>query len=159
MLTRNFMSALGNNNGLNLDNCPTAKTTKGDTNSIRVEFGSGSVYSFLQSDKWIKAKFVLGTGITKPNIEDYHIETEITKSYDCSSPLLRKYIPGNKKDNLNISGIITNTDTTDIEFTEVGLYCYIDINGGSYIMLAREVYDTPITIAPGESVAVNVNII
>lgn len=156
MLTRNFLSIISNESAWHLDNVPETRNISNEEKPAR--FNDNGTYGF-QTYTWDLARFVIGTGTTKPKHTDYVIESEITKSYDCSSPLMKKYIQGAEKDILTIGGVITNTDSTNIEFCEICLYIHVNANGESDIMVAREVYDTPIIIAPGESVAVSVNII
>lgn len=159
MLTRAFYKMLGGYSGMNLQNTPsTIKDIYGNDISS-VDFGQSSSYSFTRDSNWPNAKFIIGSGTAKPKNTDYILETEITERYDCST-LIKRYIQGEEKDYLNIYGTITNTGTVDLTFSEIGLLGYQNKTGSTttYILFAREVYDTPITIAPGESVSVNVNI-
>ena len=158
MLTRAFYKMLGGYNGMNLQNAPSTVKDINGNDVYSVDCGQSN-YSFTRDTNWLNAKIIIGSGTTKPKITDYILETEITEGYDCST-LSKRYIQGEEKDYLNIYGTITNTGTVDLTFSEIGLLGFQNISGSSttYILFAREVYDTPITIAPGESVAVNVNI-
>lgn len=158
MLTRNFLYAIGSPNSLNCDNVPLVVPIDNvEVSNIRSQ--SFTLAGFSSSNYWQKAKFVIGTGSTAPKSTDYKLENEITEGYDCGT-LSKRHIQGKEKDCLNIYGMITNTGTVDLSFSEIGLYvnCSIESIGEKTFLIAREVYDTPITIAPGESVSVNVNI-
>ena len=106
------------------------------------------------SNNWSKARFIIGTGTKSPNVNDYNLENAIKTGYTITG--MTKNLMAGSTYVMQISGIITNTSDADITFSEVGLI--LSTYGNTDCLFAREVYDTPITIAPGESVAVNVNI-
>lgn len=152
MLTRNFLQMIANDAGLKMTDCPKGIDVNGD-NNYSINFDS-TTENYWQT----KAKFRIGIGTTAPKVTDNKLENEISDGYSCT--IAQKiYTIGDEKDFLNISSIITNTSTDNITFSEIGFFTSTLNNGLREFMLAREVYDTPITIAPGESVAVSVNII
>ena len=156
MLTNNFLHSLSNARGIGANNLISTKQTNGNE-GVTLSFGTDTNY-FCSSTLWSKySKFIIGSGTTKPKMTDYCLENKITESYDCSI-LDRRCVIGEEMSYLKITGNITNTGTEDLSFSEIG---WVIASGAALqeFMLAREVYDTPITIAPGESVAVNVNII
>lgn len=164
MLTRNFMYMLGQSTGMNCDNTPLpigtdgAKLTSPFYNYI--SFGSASSMSAFpfNNECWKYSRFALGTGTTKEKSTDYHVESEVDGNIDCST-LTKRYIQGTDQDHINISGVMTNNGTTAFTFSEVGWYVsYTGNNEKPEIMLAREVLTEPITIEPGQSVAVNVRL-
>lgn len=157
MLTRNFMTTLGNNYAMKLDNIPTYIYNKsgnyiGNTES---SFGSSGNYPFAA--QWSVSTFKIGTGTTLPKSSDFKLENEITSGYDCGT-LSKRYVQGEEKDYINIYGNITNNSDSPITFSELGWFVQAGTSSVNTLLFAREVYDTPITIAPGESVAVNVNL-
>lgn len=158
MLTRNFMQMFGLSSGMGLSNTPAAVNTQGiEISATIVSFGA-STTSMFGSVYWANSRFALGTGTTAPKSTDYKVETEITNGFDCSV-LTKRYVQGADKDYINISGEITNNGSSDITFSEVGWYSFFKLNSNNYeAMLAREVLENPITIKPGESVAINVNL-
>lgn len=158
MLTRNFMQMLGISSGMGLTNTPKPVGTQGnEISGITMGLGSNTTNIF-GSVYWAKSRFALGTGNTAAKSTDYKVETEITEGFDCST-LTKRYVQGTEKDYINISGIITNNGSSDITFNEIGWYVFYKLNSDSYeMMLAREVLDNPITIEPGKSVAINVNL-
>ena len=152
MLTRNFTYLLGNTStGMKLDNLPLSSTTEGKQ-TLEPTFDG-----IFSSTNWSLSKFIIGSGTNKPKNTDYILESEITEGYDCST-LVKRCVQGEEKDYINLYGVITNSSTSPITFTELGWIGLFGGNSKVTYLLAREVYDTPITIAPGESVAVNVNI-
>ncbi len=159
MLTRAFYKMLSGGNAMNLTNYPPSIKDINGNSIATLDMSQSSSYSFMKDSNFSNAKFVIGTGTTNPKITDYILESQITEGYDCST-LSKRYVQGEEKDYLNIYGILTNIGTEDLTFSEIGLLGYQNMTGSSttYILFAREVYDTPITIAPGESVAVNVNL-
>ena len=153
MLTRNFLQMLGGSSGMGAENSDkaTVKTIDGSASGLVLGINGSTPFS---SSGWPNSKFIIGTGTTKPKITDINLESEIKEGYDCSA-LGKRYIIGDEKDYIKIYGTITNTGTDSLSFNEVG---WLIMYSSKYHLVAREVYDTPITIAPGESVAVNVNI-
>lgn len=152
MLLRNFYVALGGKSGMILDNCPSGMNISGTVSSPSL--GSGTNTAAFQY--WSNSKFILGSGTTKPKMDDYKMETEITEAYDCS-PLQKRYVKGEEKDYLTISGIITNPGDVALEVYEIGWFVK-GYNNDTQWLLAREVYNEPILIGAGESVAITVNI-
>lgn len=155
MLTRNFMQLLGNASGMNVDNCPSPIKTSGASSSVNVIFGNGTNVAF-STNMWKNSKFILGTGTTKEESTDYKLESAITENYDCST-LTKRYIQGVERDYINIFGTITNTGNAAFTFSEIGWVAYVSSTDNEFLF-AHEVLDEPITIKPGESAAVNVNL-
>ncbi len=164
MLTRNFLQMFGQSSGMGeLDNTPKPIITTGAESGSATPVGFGYVSSsaykgIFIADYWAKSKFVLGTGTTAAKSTDYKVESEITSGIDCST-LQKRYIQGTDQDHINISGVVTNSGTSAITFNEVGWYVKFYLQGTEHeAMLAREVLTEPITIEPGQSVAVNVRL-
>lgn len=156
MLTRNFMQMLGNGNGMSVNNVPSpCIKTNGEESGVNVLLGSGTNVPF-GSSMWGKSKFILGTGTTKEKSTDYKLESAITENYDCST-LTKRYIQGGERDYINIFGTITNTGNAAFTFSEIGWVAYVSSTDNEFLF-AHEVLDEPITIKPGESAAVNVNL-
>lgn len=160
MLTRNFMVILGNANGMGANNAPTVATTITGAKKSGLQFTKNQLYSVFNDTWWGYSRLVIGSGTTSPKCTDTNLEIALETGYDCST-LEKRYIQGEIKDYLNIYGMITNNGSSPITFSEVGWigHCRTSYQSstGDEFLLAREVYDTPITIPPGESVAVNVN--
>ena len=160
MLTRNFITMLGNTNGMGADNAPTATTLSGSTQTL--QFTKSQLMSVFNDTWWGYSRFVIGSGTTSPKCTDINLESMIEEGYDCGL-LTKRYVQGEEKDYLNVYGTITNNSSSPITFNELGWVgqCRSNMSAstGYDFLLAREVYDTPITIEPGESVAVNVNIL
>lgn len=160
MLTRNFINMIGNTYGIGADNAPVATTLDGNTQNL--QFTKSQSMSVFNDAWWGYGRFVIGSGTTSPKCTDINLESKIEEGYDCSI-LAKRYIQGEEKDYINIYGTLTNSGISPITFSELGWigHCRGSLSSstGYEFLLAREVYDTPITIAPGESVAVNVNIL
>lgn len=147
MLTRNFVSLM-TKECLNIGSTPTNIDING--NNVN------NTFAYLKQNNWDYNKFVLGTGTTKPKPDDYKLESVIEEGYKCST-LIKRYETGSEKDMASIYGTILNTSDEPITFTEVGLIMYGVSDKTIGTLFAREVYDTPITIEPGDVAVVSVN--
>lgn len=156
MLTRNFMFMLANSSGMALDDKPASVTNINGETSSSLSFGTGSGSSVpFSSQFWKNSKFVLGKGTTPAKSSDYALDSEIALAYDCSV-LTKKYVSDATNDRINIFGIVLNPITEPITIKEIGWV--VTISNDNTFLLAREVLEEPITIEPGKSVAINVNL-
>ncbi len=104
----------------------------------------------------LSARF--GTGTTPPTADDYKLETDITGSFANINVAKSYNLVG---DNYDVEALITfngkNNTANDIILSEIGL-CFTRnwINGNDYsnypVMVYREVLDTPVTVAPNQTV-------
>jgi len=94
---------------------------------------------------------LLGSGATAPSSADYNME-EIITDYTVSSQ--SAYAPARNKtyDDVLVSVTRVAKNETPKDFTVSELGCFVCITQlTNSILIAREVLDTPITIASGES--------
>lgn len=122
------------------------------TQEIRTWDGIFSIS--LPNSYGFNKRFYIGTGTTAPKQTDYKIETAISESdYISSAEIVCDTGKGSflKESGLYVSGTITNTSTKPLEISEIGVSASsTSSNEGSVrYLLAREVFDTPITIPPG----------
>ena len=94
----------------------------------------------------------IGTGTTPPKVTDYKIESEIDASkYQTSISNIKVTNFDNEGSTQCINVTVTNISGEPLTVSEIGLENW----GGSvdsddfHLLLAREVFDTPITIPPG----------
>ena len=153
MLTNNFMSMLLNSNGLNIETNNKGVKMDGNTGGGSLNFGS-NYNAVFGNELFPYALITVGSGTTPPKITDYDMENEIVEGVDCSALTKRKLVINNKTC-IEIAGMITNIGETPITVNEVGLTLRDyssrakDYNKAYRYLLAREVFDTPITISPG----------
>lgn len=139
MLTNNFVGYLINGKDSN-------------TNIITT---SGSKYSpsFGNRNNEKTFQVSIGTGTTNVEKTDYKLESIISSGYTAS--VEEKIINAPSTTDTSMYSVVTNITNTSssetIQFSEIGLFVSSP-SGASYIyMIAREVFDTPITLAPGET--------
>lgn len=140
MLTNNFVGYLRNEKDSN-------------TNIITT---SGSQYTAAFNNRNNEKIFKVSIGTGTKNVEktDYKLESIISSGYTAS--VEEKIINEASKTDTSMYSIITNITNTSssetIQFSEIGLFVAAPNIGSTYIyMIAREVFDTPITLAPGET--------
>ena len=137
MLTNNFVGYL--RNGKN------SYTNAIRENGEQISGGLGNI-----SEKTFQVS--IGTGTTNVEKTDYKLESIISSGYTAS--VEEKIINAPSKTDTSMYNVVTNITNTSssetIQFSEIGLFVYCNSNSFRY-MIAREVFDTPITLAPGET--------
>ena len=111
----------------------------------------------------------IGTGTTPVSAEDYKLDNEITLSNKTFSATMSVSAEG--KVTMIIIVSATNTGSEDVTITEIGLehkfgllnassvaYNSISTIGTSTVLIARHILETPVTIAPGDTGSVNINL-
>lgn len=96
-------------------------------------------------------KFVIGTGSTPPQIDDYKMESEIDSSKYIASPSVSNGDGYSEELGISISCTITNKSSETLSVSEIGLIGDNKIGINYTYLFAREAFDTPIVIAPGET--------
>lgn len=100
----------------------------------------------------------VGSGTTEVAATDIALATDETSNFAITGSIDVNY--ASNKMEIIFSCSATNTTATDITITEIGIKKPLtsDYNSYSlqgYILLTREVLDTPITIAAGETKTIN----
>ena len=140
MLTNNFVGYLRNGKDSNAN----IITTSGGKYSP--SFGNRNTEKTFQVS--------ISTGTTNVAKTDYKLESIISSGYTAS--VEEKIINAPSTTDTSMYSIITNITNTSssetIQFSEIGLFVSALTMSSSYTyMIAREVFDTPITLAPGET--------
>ena len=153
MLTENFIKLLYGVTGMDIDHNTDGiginiKGEKGRLNKFQTMFGSGF---------WTNSGFQIGTGTTPPVPSDYKLESPITENYNCT-PLAKRILNIDGKTVIEIYGNITNTGSEAITVNEFGWYCSYETSETYRYLYAREVFNTPAVIKPGEVQAFSVRI-
>ena len=137
MLTNNFVGYLRNGKDSNTN------IIRDNGEQIGADLGMSSEKTFQVS---------IGTGTTNVEKTDYKLESIISSGYTAS--VEEKIINAPSKTDTSMYNVVTNITNTSssetIQFSEIGLFVYSKSNTFRY-MIAREVFDTPITLAPGET--------
>ena len=119
----------------------------GNYGKTRAENGSSGGY--YANFKVMKVE--IGTGTTPADTTDYKLESVISSGYTA---LVNPSITDNMDDigGANVIANITNTSNSDsLTFSEIGLFGNEYSTQAEYYLFAREVFDTPVTLAPGET--------
>lgn len=136
MLTNNWMSCIGSGLfGTETKN----KDTKGNSSGLGV----------IKYALW----FSIGTGTTPAKRSDFTLEAEIDSS-KYAATLTKGYTTDYSLDNAyyQLQCLITNNSEEILSFQEMGLFAKNSSqNYATTFLIAREVFDTPITLAPGET--------
>ena len=92
----------------------------------------------------------IGTGTTPPKVTDYKLESEIDASKD-QAPLSHINSTSNDEEasTQSINCTVTNVSDEPLTVSEIGLENWYADDTNYAFLLAREVFDTPITISPG----------
>ena len=137
MLTNNFVGYLRNGKDSNTN------VIRENGDNIDTSLGNSSAKTFQVS---------IGTGTTNVEKTDYKLESIISSGYTASVEEKIINAPSTTDTSMyNVVTNITNTSSSEtIQFSEIGLFVYLNTNSFRY-MIAREVFDTPITLAPGET--------
>ena len=114
----------------------------------------GNFSTSIPNSYGFNRRFYIGTGTTAPKQTDYKIETAISEDdYISSAEIVCDTGDGSflKESGLHVSGTITNTSTKPLEISEIGFSAATHNTNKEDVryLLAREVFDTPITISPG----------
>lgn len=140
MLTNNFVGYLRN----------------GKDSNTNIITPSGSKYTSAFQNRNYEKTFQVSIGTGTKNVEktDYKLESIISSGYTAS--VEEKIINAPSTTDTSMYSVITNITNTSssetIQFSEIGLFVSALTMGSSYTyMIAREVFDTPITLAPGET--------
>ena len=99
---------------------------------------------------------VLGKGDTPPTLDDYTLADPVTENLTVT-----KRSGSNTKDT-NSVWAVTNNETSSITLKEFGfMNCTPSANGTNInynILYVRGLFDTPVTIAPGETKAIMISL-
>ena len=120
-----------------------------DVNSEKsIKSTSGNYTSTWQSIQNKGAK--IGTGTTPPKVTDYKIENEIDASkYQTSISNIKVTNFDNEGSTQCINVIVTNISGEPLTVSEIGLENWGgNATDSQHLLIAREVFDTPITILP-----------
>ena len=144
MITRNWYNALkasftnmAINDGLTLlggGKNKLSPTTGGSLSNLMVAF-SAAYWATGNSSSGV----TLGSGSTPATVDDYKLESAITKGLSVS--ITRIY-----ENPVKLVILITNTSDAPITIAEVG---WQSLFGGAYALADRTVLDTPVTIPAG----------
>lgn len=110
-------------------------------------------YSWTTSKVTLRAGMIVGTGTTQPTLSDYKLENRLTTGYDCSLSLPDgSNLIGSK----NMVMTLSITATENITINEIG---YVrGIGEDFYVLLDRNVLETPLTIQTGETKSIEYKI-
>ena len=137
MLTNNFIGLLKRGIGTAVNIIDIGGTNKNYPNYSAVTY-----------------KAYLGSGTIPAKACDYKLENKIESGYTASIEEKDINIPSSEQTSMYQLVInFTNTsDTNNVQFSEIGVTGY-NVNYGAVteFMLAHEVFDTPINLAPGET--------
>ena len=100
--------------------------------------------------------FVVGSGTTPVTSDDYKVEQEIVSGLACDAVTTQVH---EDTHTVVFRKTIRNTSSADITVSEVGLTGAVNTNSGmSQALIYREILQTPVTIAPGESATIRMAI-
>ena len=100
-----------------------------------------------------RTNIIVGTGTTPVTSSDYKIENEITKNLICDSiSLSYNYADGK----IYIKKTMTNTGSETITINEIGMTANNCSYDNCQFLVYREVLETPIVVAPGETFTVTI---
>ena len=138
MLTNNYLAQLTK---MFCEDVSSEKATKSTTGKYT------STWSSMQN-KGAK----IGTGTTPPKVTDYKIENEIDASkYQASISNIKVTNFDNEGSTQCINVTVTNISGEPLTVSEIGLENWgSSVNNDNFhLLIAREVFDTPITIPTG----------
>lgn len=136
MLTNNWLSCIGNG-------------IFGTDTKNKDTVGNSSGLAILKNALW----FSLGTGATPAKRTDFTLEAEIDSSKYVAS-LTKGYTTDYSLENAyyQLQCLVTNNSEEVLSFQEMGLFAKNSAqNYATTFLIAREVFDSPITLAPGET--------
>ena len=100
-----------------------------------------------------KGGVLFGAGTAPATVQDYKLDAPITTGLSIIFPNNLTYAKGNSFEDVAVTYGVTNTSSSEITISEIGLVATIYISGNLYesILVDRTVLDTPVTIPAGES--------
>ena len=137
MFTNNYWAALTNMFG------PNNSYYRNGVSTI----GSDASLSHLRSMQSMK----IGTGNTPAKKSDYVLEAPIDESL-YTVAFVDNFSSDISSDEayLSLQATFTNTSNSTLTFSEVGVFASAYTNANVFL-IAREVLDSPVSIAPGEA--------
>lgn len=132
----------------------TTSTTSGNTYSF------GNSYNTQYS--WDTSKFLINVGV---GTEEAKISDTNLKKYFSTGTVSYSTLVGNKTFNsegalvCNLNVGVTNISTETIQIKEAGLFWKNSSDTTGKVLLARQVFDEPIEVAPGESTYIRARLI
>ena len=112
----------------------------------------------VTSASHIISNICVGSGTTPAQADDYMLENEITSGLTFVSNYTTSDVANGK---ITFIKTMRNDSTETMSISEVGMTDIYtpDASSTNYqIMVLREVYNTPIVVAPGESFTVTINV-
>ena len=154
MLTKNFYSYMvAKLSNLNTS-CTHIDGTRGEISSnssgTRV-FAAMLKRSINSNDD--KAGVLFGAGTTPATVQDYKLDAPITTGLSIIFPNSLTYAKGASFEDVAVTYGVTNTSSSEITISEIGLVASIYVSGNLYnsILVDRTVLNAPVTIPAGES--------
>ena len=100
-----------------------------------------------------KGGVLFGAGTAPATVQDYKLDAPITTGLSIIIPNNFTYAKGNSFQDVAVTYGVTNTSSSEITISEIGLVATIYVSGNLYesILVDRTVLDTPVTIPAGES--------
>lgn len=137
MFTNNYWAALTNLLGPSNSYFRDGKGTNGVSASV----------THLRNEQTMK----IGTGTTTPKKSDYVLENPIEESL-YTVAFVDNFSSDISSDEayLSLQATFTNTSSDTLTFSEVGVFAS-PYTGSTLFLIAREVLDSPVSIAPGEA--------
>jgi hypothetical protein len=118
---------------------------------------SSGAYGYADSANASNYGILVGTGNTAESLNDYALATKVSHSaaftYEANSRLATTYTSGTKTYLIQYSRIVNNVSAGNTTIAEMGIVCYGEYSGGAiaYVLMARKVLASPVTLANGES--------
>lgn len=95
--------------------------------------------------------FIVGTGTTSSQVDDYELENEIDSSKYTISTSVANGVAYTDKLGISVTCVVTNKSEETLSINEVGLLGDNSLGLSNKYLIAREVFDAPIVIAPSET--------
>ena len=143
MLTNNWKTMMGGTLINSTTNVSKMKTWNG-----------AEVFRITNNQLTYAKRFYIGTGNTPAKQSDYKMESLIDDAmYKSNLEVVCASGDGSyeSETGLSVSGTVTNMSSSPLEVSEIGFSAANKNTNAedSRFLLAREVFDTPITISPG----------
>lgn len=104
-----------------------------------------------------KTYILLGSGTTEPAATDYSLETDESANFTITGTNTTNYDSGSLQ--ILFALTATNTSASDITISEIGVMKQIqrasNTDQANQVLLTRDVLNTPITFAAGETKTIN----
>lgn len=126
------------------------KDKSGNSSSLSYVYCGNSLFnSMTLESSYGNVNMEVGTGNTPPALGDYNLTENKTGAGNMvcksvTSALFRQ----NGINRINYTAIFSNASNANITICEVGLFKTVNTSPDVQVLLAREVLDTPITVAP-----------